>query len=44
LTFSLPALAAGAAIGVIIFRRVNDAWFRSALLAVLMFAGLFLVI
>ena len=44
LTFSLPALAAGAALGVIMFRKVNDALFRSVVLVVLLFAGLFLVV
>ena len=44
LTFSLPALAAGAALGVIMFRRVNDALFRSVVLVVLLFAGLFLAV
>lgn len=43
LTVSLPALVAGAALGVVMFRRVNDAIFRSIVLAVLMFAGVMLV-
>ncbi|MFN3658974.1 MAG: sulfite exporter TauE/SafE family protein [Pseudolabrys sp.] len=38
-TFSLPALAAGAMLGVVLFRKVNDALFRSVTLVVLMFAG-----
>jgi uncharacterized membrane protein YfcA len=44
LTMSLPALAAGAGIGVLMFRRVNEAVFRSAVLVVLGFAGVTLVI
>ena len=44
LTLSLPALAAGAALGVIMFRRVGDAQFRHIVLAVLMVAGLALVV
>ena len=44
LTISLPALAAGSALGVILFRKVNDAWFRSAVLVVLLFAGTLLVL
>ena len=44
LTMSLPALAVGAGIGVLMFRRVNEAVFRSAVLVVLAFAGVTLVI
>jgi uncharacterized membrane protein YfcA len=44
LTFNLPALAAGAALGVVMFRRINDALFRRAVLAVLLCAGLLLVV
>lgn len=44
LTYNLPALAAGVALGIILFRRVNDARFRGVVLTVLLFAGLFLVI
>ena len=44
LTISLPALAAGAALGVVMFRRVNDALFRSVVLVVLAFAGTLLVL
>ena len=47
LTFGLPALAAGAGaeLGVVMFRRVDgDAVFRRAVLAVLLGAGLALVV
>jgi uncharacterized membrane protein YfcA len=44
LTYSLPALAGGAGLGVLMFRKVNDALFRSAILVVLFFAGVFLVV
>jgi uncharacterized protein len=44
MTYSFPALAAGAAVGVIMFRRVNDALFRSVVLVVLLFAGALLVV
>jgi len=44
LTISLPALAAGSALGVILFRRVNDTRFRSVVLVVLLFAGTLLVL
>lgn len=44
LTVSLPALAAGTAVGVIMFGKVNDAWFRRVVLAVLLVAGLSLAI
>jgi uncharacterized membrane protein YfcA len=44
LMFSLPALGAGAALGVILFRRIGDAGFRHVVLAVLLFAGLALVV
>jgi uncharacterized membrane protein YfcA len=44
LMFSLPALGAGAALGVILFRRIGDAVFRHIVLAVLLFAGLALVV
>jgi uncharacterized protein len=44
LTISLPALVAGAAVGVILFRKVNDAIFRSAVLAMLLVAGFFLAV
>jgi uncharacterized membrane protein YfcA len=44
LTFNLPALAAGAALGVVMFRRIDDAVFRRVVLAVLLLAGLLLVV
>lgn len=44
LTLNLPALAAGAAIGVMMFRRIDDALFRRAVLVVLLLAGLLLVV
>jgi uncharacterized membrane protein YfcA len=44
LTYSLPALATGAALGVVLFRKVDDAMFRHAVLAVLFVAGLALVV
>lgn len=43
-TYSLPALAAGAALGVVMFRKVNDAAFRSVMLGVLMLAGVALAV
>jgi uncharacterized membrane protein YfcA len=43
LTLGLPALAAGAALGVVLFRRIDDARFRRVVLAVLLFAGALLV-
>ena len=44
LTLSLPALAAGAALGVLMFRRVDDTLFRHIVLAILLVAGLMLVV
>ena len=44
LTYSLPALVAGAALGVITFRRINDRFFRGAVLMLLFAAGLGLVV
>jgi hypothetical protein len=44
LTYNLPALAAGVALGIVLFRRVNDALFRNVVLAVLLFAGCLLVL
>lgn len=44
LTVCLPALAAGAALGVVMFHRIGDAFFRSAVLVVLLFAGTMLVL
>jgi uncharacterized membrane protein YfcA len=41
---SLPALAAGAALGIIMFRSVNEIAFRRIVLVVLLFSGLSLVI
>ena len=41
---SLPALIAGTAAGLAMFGRISDAWFRRAVLAVLLVAGLALVI
>ena len=43
LTIGLPALAAGATLGVVLFRRIDDARFRRVVLAVLLFAGILLV-
>ena len=42
LALTLPALAAGVALGIVLFRRVNNAQFRSVVLLVLLFAGLLL--
>jgi uncharacterized membrane protein YfcA len=44
LTYSLPALVAGVAIGIAMFRRVSNTAFRSAVLVVLFLAGVFLAI
>jgi len=44
LTCSLPALAAGVAVGIALFRRVSNATFRSAVLVVLFVAGVLLTI
>ena len=44
LAFNLPALVAGAALGIAKFRRIDDAVFRRAVLAVLLLAGLLLVV
>jgi uncharacterized protein len=44
LTLSLPALVAGAALGVVMFRRIDDALFRRIVLAVLLLAGLMLAV
>src|SRR5205085_11022274 len=44
LTLSLPALAAGVILGVILFRRVDGASFRRLVLAVLLIAGFGLVV
>jgi len=37
--FGLPALAAGTAVGLVLFGRINDAFFRRIVLAVLFVAG-----
>jgi hypothetical protein len=42
LTLNLPALAAGTALGLVMFRKLDDALFRRILLAVLLLAGLML--
>jgi hypothetical protein len=42
-TLALPALAAGAILGVVLFRRVSDASFRTVVLGVLALAGVLLV-
>jgi uncharacterized membrane protein YfcA len=44
LTISLPALAAGTALGFFMFRSVNEAVFRRVILVVLFFSGLSLVV
>jgi hypothetical protein len=44
LTVSLPALAAGTALGLVMFGRINDALFRDVVLVVLLVAGVFLVV
>jgi uncharacterized membrane protein YfcA len=44
LTFSLPALVAGTALGILMFGRINDAVFRHIMLVVLLAAGFFLVV
>jgi uncharacterized membrane protein YfcA len=44
LTFSLPALAVGTALGMILFERINERLFRRAVLAVLFLSGVGLVI
>lgn len=44
LTVSLPALAAGTALGVFIFRSVNETAFRRVILIVLLFSGLSLAV
>jgi uncharacterized protein len=44
MTLSLPALAAGTVVGVMMFGRVNDVLFRRVVLTVLLVAGFFLVV
>ena len=41
---SIPALLAGAALGIFAFRRVNEASFRRIILTMLLFSGLLLVL
>jgi uncharacterized membrane protein YfcA len=43
-TLALPALAAGAILGIVLFRRVSDGSFRTVVLGVLAFAGVALVV
>jgi uncharacterized membrane protein YfcA len=44
LTLSLPALLAGTALGMLLFGKINDAWFRRVVLAILLVAGMSLAI
>jgi uncharacterized membrane protein YfcA len=44
LAISLPALAAGAVLGIVMFRRINEIAFRRIVLVVLLFSGLSLAI
>jgi uncharacterized protein len=44
LVISLPALACGVALGVVMFRKINDVLFRRIVLTVLVIAGLALAI
>jgi uncharacterized protein len=44
LAYSLPALTAGVAIGIMMFRYVSNTIFRRAVLVVLLFAGMLLVV
>jgi uncharacterized membrane protein YfcA len=41
---SLPALAAGTAVGIVLFGRINELAFKRIILGLLLFSGLFLVI
>jgi uncharacterized membrane protein YfcA len=43
-TLTLPALAGGTILGVVLFRRVSDAKFRTVVLGVLGVAGVLLVV
>lgn len=43
LTISLPALAAGTAVGILLFRSVNEVLFRRIILVILLLSGLSLV-
>jgi uncharacterized protein len=44
LALSLPALAADAMLGIMVFRRVSDALFRRIVLSLLLVAGLIFVV
>ena len=44
LTIGLPALVAGAALGILMFRRVEHAAFRRVTLAILFVGGVVLVV
>jgi uncharacterized membrane protein YfcA len=44
LAASLPALAAGTALGIQTFRKVNEVTFRRVILIILFFSGLSLVV
>jgi len=44
LTMNLPALMTGAALGVVMFRRIDDVLFRRIVLSVLLLAGLMLAL
>jgi uncharacterized membrane protein YfcA len=41
---SVPALVAGTVMGILLFRRANDAIFRRIILGILLFSGLSLVV
>jgi uncharacterized membrane protein YfcA len=40
----VPALAAGTAVGIMLFGRINELAFKRIVLALLLFSGLFLVV
>ncbi|BAM88967.1 conserved membrane hypothetical protein [Bradyrhizobium oligotrophicum S58] len=44
LAWSIPALLAGTALGILAFRRLNDALFRRIILSILLLSGLLLVV
>ncbi|UFZ04875.1 sulfite exporter TauE/SafE family protein [Bradyrhizobium ontarionense] len=44
LALSIPALLAGTALGILAFRKVNDALFRRIILGILLLSGLLLVV
>jgi uncharacterized membrane protein YfcA len=44
LAISLPSLAAGTMLGVLMFRKINEAAFRRVILVMLFFSGLSLVL